>query len=113
MRRAVRKAAIWASVATPDMMASMAPAASMRVRSRRSTSARTASVMIGLVMTAPPFLQSEIGLLDRRAREECLPRPAQGDPPILQNIGARRQLERLAHVLLHEQDRRPLGVDAP
>ena len=50
MRSAVRKAAIWALVAAPDMMASIAPAASMRVRSRRSTSARTASVMMGLVM---------------------------------------------------------------
>ena len=50
MRSAVRKAAIWALVAAPDMMASIAAAASMRVRSRRSTSARTASVMMGLVM---------------------------------------------------------------
>ena len=50
MRSAVRKAAIWALVAAPDMMASIAAAASRRVRSRRSTSARTASVMIGLVM---------------------------------------------------------------
>src|SRR5262245_12400455 len=50
MRIAVRKAAICASVAAPDMTASMAAAASIRVRSRRSTSARTASVMIGLVM---------------------------------------------------------------
>ena len=50
MRSAVRKAAICALVATPDMMASMAAAASRRVRSRRSTSVRTASVMIGLVM---------------------------------------------------------------
>src|SRR5215470_16181373 len=53
MRSAVRNAAICASVAVPDMMASMAPAASMRVRSRRSTRTRVASVMIGLVMPAP------------------------------------------------------------
>ena len=37
-------------VAAPDMMASIAAAASIRVRSRRSTTARTASVMIGLVI---------------------------------------------------------------
>ncbi len=49
MRSAVRNAAIWALVATPDMMASIAAAASNRLRSRRSTSARTASVMMGLV----------------------------------------------------------------
>ena len=49
IRRAVRKAAICASVAAPDMIASMAAAASMRERSFRSTSARMASVMMGLV----------------------------------------------------------------
>ena len=53
MRSAVRKAAIWALVATPDMIASMAAADSMRVRSRRSTRARTASTMIGLLIPAP------------------------------------------------------------
>src|SRR5262245_6172448 len=53
MRRAVRKAAICALVAAPDMTASIAAAASIRVRSRRSTSARTASVMIGLVIGIP------------------------------------------------------------
>ena len=52
MRSAVRNAPICAPVAAPDMMASMAAAASMRVRSRRSTSARSASVMIGLVMAS-------------------------------------------------------------
>jgi hypothetical protein len=50
MRSAVRKAAIWALVAAPDMMASIAAAASIRVRSRRSTSVRSASMMIGLVI---------------------------------------------------------------
>ena len=55
MRSAVRNAAICALVAAPDMMASIAAAASIRVRSRRSTSARTASVMMGLV-TRPPLL---------------------------------------------------------
>src|SRR5262245_54703840 len=53
IRSAVRNAAICASVAVPDMIASIAPAASMRVRSRRSTRTRVASVMIGLVMLAP------------------------------------------------------------
>src|SRR3990172_5056264 len=53
IRSAVRKAAIWALVAAPDMIASMAAAASMRLRSFLSISARSASVMIGLVM--PPF----------------------------------------------------------
>src|SRR6266849_4014305 len=50
MRKAVKNAAICALVATPDMIASMAADASMRVRSRRSTSVRTASVMMGLVI---------------------------------------------------------------
>ena len=50
IRSAVRKAEICASVAVPDMIASIAAAASMRVRSRRSTRTRVASVMIGLVM---------------------------------------------------------------
>src|SRR5712691_6584150 len=50
MRSAVRNAAICTLVATPDMIASMAADASMRVRSRRSTSVRTASVMMGLVI---------------------------------------------------------------
>ena len=49
IRSAVRNAAIWAFVAAPDMIASMAAAASIRERSLRSTRARTASVMIGLV----------------------------------------------------------------
>ena len=49
IRSATRKAAICALVAAPDMMASMAPAASTRERSRRSTRARTASAMMGLV----------------------------------------------------------------
>src|SRR5215470_2394753 len=54
IRSAVRNAAICASVAVPDMIASIAPAASMRVRSRRSTRTRVASVMIGLVIADPP-----------------------------------------------------------
>ena len=54
MRSPVRNAAIWASVAAPDMIASIAAAASMRVRSRRSTRARRASVMIGLVTARRP-----------------------------------------------------------
>ncbi len=50
MRSAVRNAAICALVAAPDMIASMAAAASIRVRSRRSTSVLSASLMMGLVM---------------------------------------------------------------
>ena len=50
IRSAVKNAAICAFVAAPDMIASIAAAASMRVRSRRSISVRTASVMIGLVI---------------------------------------------------------------
>src|SRR2546425_444175 len=50
IRSAVRNAAICAWVAAPDMIASIAAAASMRVRSRRSTRTRIASLMIGLVM---------------------------------------------------------------
>src|ERR1700694_2925786 len=67
IRRAVRKAAIWALVAPPDMMASIAAAASIRVRLPRSTSVRTVSVMIGLVMSVLP-----LGAAPGRAR---LPRP--------------------------------------
>src|SRR4029450_10474855 len=44
IRSAVRNAAIWALVAAPDMMASIAAAASMRVRARRSTRAGAAGV---------------------------------------------------------------------
>src|SRR5262245_36329181 len=54
MRSAVRKAATWTEVAAPDMRASIAAAASRRVRSRRSTSVRIASTMTGLVMGASP-----------------------------------------------------------
>jgi hypothetical protein len=64
MRRAVRKAAICALVAAPDMIASIAAAASIRVRSRRSTNARTASVMIGLVIGT---LLGLLGFLQRAA----------------------------------------------
>ena len=67
IRSAVRKAAIWALVAPPDMMASIAAAASIRVRLPRSTSIRTASVMIGLVMIVLP-----LGASPGRAR---VPRP--------------------------------------
>src|SRR6185503_17009711 len=61
IRSAVRNAAIWTLVAAPDMIASIAAAASMRVRSRRSTRTRIASVMIGLVMPAPPSPPSRSG----------------------------------------------------
>src|SRR5437773_307092 len=53
MRSAVRNAATWTWVAAPDMIASIAAAASSRVRSRRSTRARIASTMTGLDMAAP------------------------------------------------------------
>src|SRR5262249_6346600 len=56
MRSAVRNAATWTEVAAPDMRASMAAAASRRVRSRRSTRVRIASTMTGLVMTVPFLL---------------------------------------------------------
>src|SRR5262245_52760008 len=58
IRSAVKNAAICASVAVPDMMASIAPAASMRVRSRRSTRTLVASVMIGLVIADPALPES-------------------------------------------------------
>src|SRR5207245_2281644 len=45
MRSPVRNAAIWASVAAPAMIASIAAAASMRVRAGRAAQPRTASVM--------------------------------------------------------------------
>ena len=50
IRSPVRNAATWAWVATPDMIASIAAAASRRVRSRRSTSARIASMITGLLI---------------------------------------------------------------
>src|SRR5207302_10617643 len=74
MRSAVRNAAICALVAAPDMMASIAAAASMRVRSRRSTRARTASVMIGLVMT--PILASVRRPMKRAHLLDPFDRPA-------------------------------------
>src|SRR5213594_1660943 len=73
MRSAVRNAAIWALVAAPDMIASIAAAASMRVRSRRSTRMRIASVMIGLVMPAPPS--------PSRAGPPRVPYPCMGEDP--------------------------------
>ena len=91
IRRAVRKAAIWALVAPPDMMASIAAAASIRVRLPRSTSIRTVSVMIGLVMIvlllgASPgrarvprpgcASYAEVRLLDVRAGEQVGARPS-------------------------------------
>src|SRR5882724_5396064 len=73
MRRAVRNAAICALVAAPDMIASIAAAASIRVRSRRSTRTRIASVMIGLVMPAPPS--------PSRAGPPRVPYPCIGEDP--------------------------------
>ena len=129
MRSAVRNAAIWALVDAPDMIASIAAAASIRVRSRRSTTARTASVMIGLVIARNPThvagatlphvptrtgapdrlrrLQSQVRLLDGGAREELGARAAQHDAPVLEDVAAVREPQRPAHVLLDEQDGRP------
>src|SRR5213596_443763 len=73
IRSAVRNAAIWALVAAPDMIASIAAAASMRVRSRRSTRMRIASEMIGLVMPAPPS--------PSRAGPPRVPYPCMGEDP--------------------------------
>src|SRR5437773_525793 len=73
IRSAVSNAAIWALVAAPDMIASIAAAASMRVRSRRSTRMRIASVMIGLVMPAPPS--------PSRAGPPRVPYPCMGEDP--------------------------------
>src|SRR5262245_46674896 len=66
MRRAVRKAATWTEVAAPDMSASIAAAASRRVRSRRSTSVRIASMMTGLVMGVPSLLCESAGPAEAR-----------------------------------------------
>src|SRR5262245_19521469 len=66
IRSAVRNAAICASVAVPDMIASIAPAASMRVRSRRSTRTRVASVMIGLVIRGASSGSTRVALRARR-----------------------------------------------
>src|SRR6185436_19176311 len=63
--RAVRNAATWTEVAAPDISASMAAAASSRVRSRRSTSVRIASTITGLVM-APPSLSGSAGSSEAR-----------------------------------------------
>ena len=67
---AVRKAAICALVEVPDMMASMAAAASIRVRLRRSTSARRASVMIGLVIEGPSSIGGSGRYGSLRSRSE-------------------------------------------
>src|SRR5215470_12875105 len=66
MRSAVRKAATWTEVAAPDMSASIAAAASSRVRSRRSTRVRIASTMTGLVMSRPFLLSGSAGSPDAR-----------------------------------------------
>src|SRR5438552_1290373 len=100
IRSAVRNAAICASVAVPDMIASIAAAASMRVRSRRSMRTRTASVMIGLVMPTSPFLYFDAlgrpgpspataGGAHRHAAEPRVPhlRPGKGPPATTATAG--------------------------
>src|SRR5256712_2924309 len=134
IRRAVRNAAICALVAAPDMIASVAAAASMRVRSRRSTSCRSASVMRGLVMRGSVYpgrsfpaargawvhdplnfgltaSETEIRLLHVGARPEALPRPLEHDPPVLEHVASVRELERARHVLLDEHDRHAGAID--
>src|SRR5262245_53289785 len=81
MRSAVRKAATWAWVAPPDMIASMAAAASRRVRSRRSTRVRIASTITGLLivsLSSGPFAEVSEDPPDSLPREELRgqsPRP--------------------------------------
>src|SRR5712691_164644 len=136
IRRAVRNAAICALVAAPDMIASIAAAASIRVRSRRSTSRRSASVMMGLVMRGSVYpgqsfpaargawvhdtlnirvtaSETEIRLLHVGARPEALPRPLEHDPPVLEHVASVRELERKRHVLLDEHDRHAVAIDPP
>src|ERR1700675_3885129 len=110
MRSAVRNAAIWALVAAPDMIASIAADASMRVRSRRSTSVRTASVMMGLVIAQIVPLS----ISTARAREhELLERGflgPDGDGPAAQHLDHRgdrvrivtRLVEHDGAAVLHE-----------
>src|SRR5207247_2067485 len=89
MRNAVRNAAICALVATPDMIASIAADASMRVRSRRSTSVRTASVMMGLVIApiVPPS-DSPPGAGEHELLERGFPGP-DGDGLAAQHLDHR------------------------
>src|SRR6266571_2903319 len=88
IRSAVRKAAICAFVAPPLMTASIAAAASMRVRSRRSTSVLSASAMIGLVM----------GRLVYRAPPPAL--TGRGPPPTVGPRSSRkRPAEKGAHAM--------------
>src|SRR5574341_1809217 len=114
IRSAVRNAAIWAFVAAPDMIASIAAAASMRVRSRRSISVRTASVMMGLVMRPSVYLASspaEVGALDPLVGHQALARPLEPDRAVLEDVGAVGEAQRPEHVLLDEEDRHTIAVD--
>src|SRR3989338_8408402 len=115
MRRAVRNAAIWALVAAPDMIASMAAAASMRVRFLRSISVRTASVLIGLVIGAPsiprPASAAEVGALDPLVGEQRRARAGERDGAVLDHVGAVGEPERAQDVLLDQEDRHAVAVD--
>src|SRR5262245_12142458 len=90
IRSAVRKPAICALVAPPDMMASIAAAASIRVKLPRSTRVRKASVMIGLVNTGASLQ---------------LPQELLGDDHALDLVRALVDLGdlRVAHEALHRE----------
>src|SRR5579859_2785860 len=57
--------------------------------------------------------ESQISPLQLGVGEELRRRALEHDRPILEHIGAMRDLERLADVLLDEQDRQPLPVQLP
>src|SRR5438876_11587270 len=57
--------------------------------------------------------EAEIGPLHLRRLEELRTRPLGHDVARLEDVAAVRHFERLARVLLHEQDRDAAGVDVP
>src|SRR5262249_32696058 len=56
---------------------------------------------------------SEVSLADDVRAEQAGPGIGEHDPAGLDHVAAVRHSERHARVLLHEQDRRPLGIDIP
>src|SRR5262249_2291798 len=113
IRSAARNAATWTGVAAPDMIASMAAAASSRVRSRRSTRARIASTITGLDM-APVLLapgsRPEVRLAHVGRAEELVAAARERDLAVLDHVAAATEPEGPTHVLLHQQNCSPLAV---
>src|SRR4051794_17810651 len=96
------------NIARSTLQVTTSPGAAWVRPAARATS--FCAIVVGAVMT---LSQAQVGAAQLVARQQLGRRAGEAQGAVLQHVGAVRDLERLAHVLLDEQHRQAIVAQAP